>query len=104
MAIFSQNDPQTKTDFRKYNDVTPNRFVPCKLNEDEQDKIHKLMTSINLNCGSLDFIKSTDGKLYFLEVNPTGQFGMVDFPCNYGLHEIVANKLIEMDNYETKTI
>lgn len=42
-------------------------------------------------------IKGTDNKLYFLEINPTGQFGMIDFPCNYGLHKIVAKKLINLD-------
>jgi glutathione synthase/RimK-type ligase-like ATP-grasp enzyme len=55
------------------------------------------MKKLDLNCGSIDLIKGCDGKYYFLEVNPTGQFGMIDFPCNYGLHRKVAEKLIEFD-------
>ena len=97
MAIFSQNDPQTKIDFRVYNFECPNRCVPCDLSSDIQHQIQTFMERIDLNCGSLDFIWGTDGKLYFLEVNPTGQFGMIDFPCNYGLHKIVAETLIKMD-------
>lgn len=97
MAIFSQKDKQTKLDFRNYNWEKPNRFVPCMLEPDIKTKIRKLMRVLGLNCGSIDMIKGTDGKLYFLEVNPTGQFGMVDFPCNYGLHKIVAEELIKMD-------
>lgn len=97
MAIFSQRDKQTKLDFRNYNWEKPNRFVPCQLEPGVSAKIRKLMKALGLNCGSIDMIKGTDGKLYFLEVNPTGQFGMVDFPCNYGLHRIVAEELIKMD-------
>lgn len=107
MAIFSQCDDKTKLDFRDYNWIKPNRAIPCNLDEEIKLKIKKLMDKLNLNCGSIDLIKSTDGKIYFLEVNPTGQFGMVDFPCNYGLHKKVAEKLIEMDkknNYERKII
>lgn len=97
MAIFSQNDNMTKLDFRCYNWDKPNRTVPYQLDEKTEDKIHALMQEIGLNCGSLDFIMDEDGELYFLEVNPTGQFGMVDFPCNYNLHRKVAEKLIQLD-------
>ena len=98
MAIFSQNDRMTKLDFRCYNWDKPNRTVPYRLDKETENKIRNLMQEIGLNCGSLDFIMDEDGQLYFLEVNPTGQFGMVDFPCNYNLHRKVAEKLIQMDN------
>ena len=52
------------------------------------------MKHIGLNTGSIDMIKSVDGNYYFLEVNPSGQFGMTSFPCNYNLHEKVADYLI----------
>jgi len=97
MAIFSQNDPQTQVDFRNYNRLKPNRNVPYNLPNDIKIRICRLMKKLGVNCGSLDFIKSLDGKYYFLEINPVGQFGMVDFPCNYGLHQKVALELIKMD-------
>jgi Glutathione synthase/Ribosomal protein S6 modification enzyme (glutaminyl transferase) len=100
MAIFSQNDPQTEVDFRNYNWFKPNRYVPYKLPSEINKKIVRLMKKIGLSSGSLDFIKSKDGEYYFLEVNPVGQFGMVDFPCNYGLHQKVALELIKMTSYE----
>jgi ATP-GRASP peptide maturase of grasp-with-spasm system len=98
MAIFSQNDTQTQLDFRRYNWVKPNRYIPYNLPKNEEKKIILLMKRLDLNCGSIDLIKSVDNNYYFLEVNPTGQFGMVDFPCNYGLHKKVAEQLIKMDN------
>lgn len=94
MAIFSQNDKQTKTDFRKYNFKTPNRTVPYNLPQDIEEKINKLMTGLGLNSGSLDIIKTKKNEYIFLEVNPVGQFGMVSAPCNYFLEKRVANYLI----------
>lgn len=98
MAIFSQLDEQTKLDFRNYNWEKPNRVVPCEISAKTKQRLHNLMVQLNLNCGSIDLIKGRNGNLYFLEINPTGQFGMIDFPCNYKLHQKVAKKLIELDS------
>lgn len=98
MAIFSQKDKQTSLDFRKYNYVNPNRSIPYKLPQSIEIKINKLMIDLNLKTGSLDIIKSTDGKFYFLEVNPVGQFGMTSKPCNYNLEKIIYEKIVEYEN------
>lgn len=92
MAIFSQNDEQTKTDFRKYNNEKPNRNIRYILPADIESKIQKFMQRIDLNCGSLDFIKSGD-QYYFLEVNPVGQFANVAYHCNYPLFKKIADYL-----------
>lgn len=97
MAIFSQMDDQTKVDFRRYNWNVPNRTIPYLLPKEIEKKLMKLVKKLKLNCCSIDLIKGKDGKYYFLEINPTGQFGMVDFPCNYNLHYNVAKTLVEMD-------
>ncbi|WP_271769939.1 grasp-with-spasm system ATP-grasp peptide maturase [Aquimarina algiphila] len=98
MAIFSQLDPQTKIDFRNYNDEKPNRNVPYLLPEEIEIKIKRLMKELNLNTGSIDLIKTPDKKYVFLEVNPTGQFGFVSKPCNYYLEDVIAEELIRHDN------
>ncbi|WES97393.1 grasp-with-spasm system ATP-grasp peptide maturase [Chryseobacterium arthrosphaerae] len=92
IAIFSQNDDQTKVDFRKYNDKKPNRKVPYRLPKNIEQKIHLLMQSLELNSGSLDFIKS-GSKYYFLEVNPVGQFLGMSVLCNYLLEKEIAEYL-----------
>ena len=94
MAIFSQSNPKTSLDYRNYDRNKPNRFVPYKLPVEIELKIIKLMRKVKLNTGSIDLIKSKNGVYYFLEVNPSGQFGMVSFPCNYKLHKLVASYLI----------
>jgi ATP-GRASP peptide maturase of grasp-with-spasm system len=98
MAIFSQQDSKTETDFRRYNFNKPNRSVPYKLPRSIEQSISKFMKLSNLPCGSLDLIKSKTGQYVFLEVNPVGQFGMVSYPCNYYLEEKIAKHLTALDN------
>ena len=93
MAIFSQNDDQTKVDFRNYNWQKPNRNVPYQLPVWLEEKLQKLMELLQLQSGSFDLIVTPDDQYVFLEVNPVGQFGMVSIPCNYGLEKLLAEHL-----------
>ena len=93
MGICSTFDEQTKIDFRRYNRKHPNRVIPYKLPNHIEEKIKLLMRNLSLNCGSLDLSLGNDGRYYFLEVNPVGQFGMVSKPCNYYLERAIANFL-----------
>ena len=102
MAIFSQNDKKTKTDFRNYNNLKPNRTVPYKLPNTEIRKLKKLMSLLKLDTGSIDLIRDKNGNYIFLEVNPNGQLGMVSEPCNYYLEEKIALKLMELDKKQNE--
>ena len=96
MAIFSQNDEQTKTDFRVYNHDKPNRMVPYSVDKEIEEKLRVLMGLLKLNTGSIDLLRcKKTKKVFFLEVNPQGQFGMVSKACNYYLERKVA---IELNN------
>ena len=94
MAIFSQQNPKTEVDFRKYDDVKPNRRVPFNLPKSIDKKIIKLMNQLHLNTGSLDIIYTQNGDYLFLEVNPIGQFGMTSIPCNYYIEKNIADFLV----------
>lgn len=87
MAIFSD-----KTDYRA--DYKTHKNVPFLLPKIIEENICKLMNSLNLNTGSIDFVKSlNDDLLYFLEINPNGQFAMVSKPCNYYIEKQIAKYL-----------
>jgi ATP-GRASP peptide maturase of grasp-with-spasm system len=94
MAILSQSDEKTKTDFRKYNEEKPNRFVPFLLPDGINQKINCLFKRLDLNTGSVDLMVDQQDDFYFLEINPVGQFGMVSLPCNYFLEKQIALNLI----------
>ena len=93
MAIFSQIDPTTSVDFRKYNTKKPNRTVPYKLPREIEEKLHLIMVDIKLDTGSFDIIVDQNGQYVFLEVNPIGQFSMTSIPCNYYLERRIAQAL-----------
>ncbi|WP_298518636.1 grasp-with-spasm system ATP-grasp peptide maturase [uncultured Kordia sp.] len=93
MAIFSQNDDQTKVDFRNYNMKAPNRCVPYQLPTLLETKLRKLLEIYELNSASLDIIYTTEDEYSFLEINPIGQYDMTSKPCNYFLDEVIANYL-----------
>ena len=60
-------------------------------------KVCELMNEFELNYGRLDFIEQQDN-FYFLEVNPNGQFGWLDFIKNdnkFILHNKFTDAFLE---------
>lgn len=74
------------------------KMVPFLLQQDIREKLQVLMNKLELNCGAIDLIKDKDGKFYFLEINPIGQFLGYSNYCNYQIEEKIANWLIANDN------
>ncbi len=97
-AIISQNDSKTQLDFRNYNKERPNRILPFTLPQKLSKKLKRLLNRYNYNACSIDIIVGKDGKYYFLEINPVGQFEFIGYPCNYYLDKKVALELINLDN------
>jgi len=94
MAIFSQNDSKTETDFRRYNFKNPNRTVPYNLPTDIKSKLNALRLSLNLNSGSIDMAVNQRNEYIFFEINPVGQYGMTSIPCNYNIDKIISHFLL----------
>ncbi len=94
MAIFSQNDEQTKIDFRNYNREKPNRNVPFELPLGIKNKIKSFLKQKQMNQGSIDFIVTPENEFVFLEINPQGQLDWVSKNCNYYIEKHIAEQLI----------
>jgi glutathione synthase/RimK-type ligase-like ATP-grasp enzyme len=97
-AIFSQQNVQTSIDFRKYDDTRPNRVCPFRLPENIEKKLHQLMVNQEEIMGTIDLIMSIDNKLYFLEINPNGEFFTLSHQCNYSIDKVIADYLIQEDS------
>ncbi len=94
MAIFSQSNSKTMIDFRRYDNKKPSRTVPYILSDEIKSKLLKLTSLLNINSGSIDLIvEKTTNNIFFLEINPIGQFGMTSYPCNYNIEKHIANFL-----------
>lgn len=70
-------------------------MIPYLLKASEAQKIRNLMADIGLNMGSIDLIKARNGKFYFLEINPVGQYDFVSYHCNYHIHREIAKFLTD---------
>ena len=101
IAMFTQNDEQTKVDFRNINVEKPNRYVPFLLPKSIENKLLTLMNDVKLNTGTLDLMVNDKNEFIFLEINPIGQFGMVSIGGNFQIEKMIAEDLIEYDeNYD----
>jgi ATP-GRASP peptide maturase of grasp-with-spasm system len=96
-AIFSQNQQETKTDFRRSSNQT--RKSVFDLPFEIKNKLSKLMASLNLNFGCIDLIYTPDKEFVFLEVNPVGQSSKSSKSLNLGIEKQIAQYLIKNETH-----
>ncbi|WP_309683505.1 hypothetical protein [Asaia bogorensis] len=93
VRILSQKNDRTKVDWRAdtYDKSIYSVFeIDAKIKKD----IVSLMANLNLEFGILDFIVGKDGVVWFLEVNPSGQWLWIDTLINSKITEFVAESLV----------
>lgn len=66
-----------------------------ELPEDIKGHLTSMMKEMGLYIGAIDMIKGRDGKYYFLEVNPQGEWGMLQKELNFPIAESIADNLIK---------
>jgi len=59
-----------------------------------KNNLDLMMKRMGLIFGAIDMIKSTDGNYYFLEVNPQGEWGMLQKELDFPVAERIADYLI----------
>lgn len=87
--IHSQTNDAAKVDWRKTDDpLLPHQrgSVPPET----AAAIRDFMSRLNLTFGALDFVVTPEGELFFLEVNPNGQWLWLDDQLDLGISEAVA--------------
>jgi glutathione synthase/RimK-type ligase-like ATP-grasp enzyme len=73
VRIHSQNSVRAKEDWRVMDDQNV-KWELARFPKALDRKLQAILRRLELNLGSFDFIESTDGKLYMLEVNRPGNF------------------------------
>ncbi len=73
------------------------REVPINIPDFMCNKIKIFMKTMNYNTGSLDFIVS-NGKWFFLELNPSGEYDFVSKRGNYYLNYRIVKLLLNERN------
>lgn len=83
-------------DVKLNNGKMDTNYVEYILSEKDRESISNLMKELGLNTGSIDLIKK-DKLLYFLEVNPVGQFLFESRTLNFEIDKKIAEWLINND-------
>lgn len=58
------------------------------------DRLQSLMAKLRLGFGAIDLIQTPAGDYVFLEVNPTGEWGMLERDLGYPIAEAIADALL----------
>lgn len=95
-AIMSQENEETKTDWRYGEHVL--RYEEVELPNELTEKCRMLMDILDLRFGAIDFIKDNNGKYWFLEINPNGQWAWIECRTNYKISHEIAELLINGGN------
>ena len=88
----SQYDAHT-TDWRKL-PPTACSWQPAELPADIIRGLTAFMAQLNLTFGAIDMIEQPDGRHVFLEVNPCGEWGMLERDLDYPISEAIADALL----------
>lgn len=88
-------------DVRKANFDDPSKWSPCSLSPSEQSAIRGFMAETGYSFGRFDFIRK-DGELWFLELNPNGQWAWLDEDNKDGLISAIADAIITEDSRHQK--
>ena len=93
VRINSQVNPLTVVDWRHPEYIDKLSYVqvefPCKI---AKLCLH-MLTNLGLAFGAFDFAMSKDGKLYFLEVNPNGQWYWLEDLAGVLISDAIINAL-----------
>ncbi len=82
------------TDWRqsKPSDVS---WEPYELPQAQQELLRHLMQKLQLHFGAIDLIVQADGRYVFLEVNPLGEWGMLEKDLDLPISSAIARGLIK---------
>ena len=83
-------------DSRKSIFINPHAWPRCKLSQEEECAIRGFMDETGYRFGRFDFIRK-DGELWFLELNPNGQWAWLDEENEHGLVSMVADAIKSED-------
>ena len=71
-------------------------WQPYALPEPVHARLTTLMTRLELRQGAIDMIVTPDGDHVFLEVNPTGEWGMLQRELGLPIGEALADALLRL--------
>jgi MvdC family ATP-grasp ribosomal peptide maturase len=92
-SIDTRNSPRGQIDWRL---ASPDeaRWELGQVPDQVATAIKALMSKLGLVYGAIDLIRTPDNDYVFLEVNPGGEWGMLERDLNYPISEAIADALL----------
>ncbi len=69
------------------------QYTPILIPKSIENGLLLLMKKLNLSFGGIDLILS-NGKYYFVEVNPTGEWGWIEANTKYKVHNAIVDWMV----------
>jgi glutathione synthase/RimK-type ligase-like ATP-grasp enzyme len=88
------DDMEFIRDWRATHLIGRARFVPYKLSSQLADKCLRLVKAMKLEFGAIDLIMDKKGVIWFLEINPNGQWAFVEEETKQPIGRAIANLLV----------
>ncbi|MGC6830418.1 MvdC/MvdD family ATP grasp protein [Pseudomonas aeruginosa] len=101
-SIWSQEHEETQVDWRQGSrpDLKHERI---ELPRPIQQQCLELLRRLNLRYGAIDFICDQQGKLWFLEINPNGQWAWIENLTGYPIAGAIVDELEDIARAQTPT-
>jgi hypothetical protein len=97
VAVYT--DDSAKDDWRLHQHKAKSvRFEAEPFPEDMKKKCFQFLKKYNLTYGAFDFIEQPDGKIIFLELNPSGQYGWLEEELGLPISGAIADELASIAN------
>ena len=71
-----------------------NQYELIDVPEEVRECIKMMMKDFQLRFGAIDYIVSNDGKWYFLEINPNGQWQWLESILNLSISDCIMKVLL----------
>ncbi|WP_437714133.1 MvdC/MvdD family ATP grasp protein [Sorangium sp. So ce448] len=94
VAIDSQAQPETTTDWRRSAEREPALSV-VELPEAVRHGCVRLLRELGLTFGAIDLVQSDSDEYFFLEVNPTGQWGWLEVQLGLPISRAIISALTD---------
>ncbi|MFD2631261.1 hypothetical protein [Idiomarina piscisalsi] len=93
VAIWSQDDEQTRVDWRKGGRIDLRHQV-IELPTDIAKSCIELTSKLNLRFSAIDLVCDQKGNYWFLEINPNGQWAWIENKTNLPIASAIVDELV----------
>ncbi|WP_210558324.1 MULTISPECIES: hypothetical protein [unclassified Pseudomonas] len=94
-AIWSQANAETEVDWRQ-GSRTDLKHERIELEQSLKQRCIDLVSTLGLKFGAIDFICDLEDRLWFLEINPNGQWAWIENLTGYPISKAIVDELEEI--------